>query len=86
MYTMQGDPVAIERWEAWMASPSTANAEAAITTLRAVFAVFNYMNAISNDRQTVETDIMTALTQFDDLYARECVAQSAQQTLPSALL
>lgn len=69
MYTMQGDPAADTRWDAWMASPSRANAEAAITSLRAVFAVFNYMNAILNDRQTVETDIMTALTQFDNLYA-----------------
>jgi hypothetical protein len=70
LYTTQGDPVAESRWNTWMASPSIANAEAAITSLRAVFAVFNYMNAISHDRQTVETDIMNALTQFDDFYAR----------------
>jgi hypothetical protein len=53
-----------------MNSPSQATAESALSSLRAVFAVFNYMNAIADDRQTVETDIMTALTQFDNLYAR----------------
>ncbi|KFA55929.1 hypothetical protein S40293_08857 [Stachybotrys chartarum IBT 40293] len=70
LYTTEGLPTADDVFDNWMSVPSQANAEAALSSIRAVFGVFNYMNANQARRQQVHDDRGSALAQFDDLYGR----------------
>ncbi|KAI1171966.1 chitotriosidase-1 [Nemania sp. FL0916] len=70
MYTTQGLPTADDQWDLWMRNPSQGTAQAAFSSLRAVFGVMNYLRAIQANRQEVFDGRETALEQFDDLYAR----------------
>ncbi|EFQ98549.1 chitotriosidase-1 [Nannizzia gypsea CBS 118893] len=69
VYTTSGDPTSDDVWDGWMTATAT-NANIALSSLRAIFAVFNYMNAISSDRAAVLEDITATLEQFDEIYGQ----------------
>ena len=50
LYTTEGLPTGDDQWAFWMNNPGQGTAEAALSALRAVFGVFNYMNAIADER------------------------------------
>ncbi|KAI5918609.1 hypothetical protein F4810DRAFT_715319 [Camillea tinctor] len=68
IYTAQGRPTAENLWDEWMTNVGQSTAEAAISSLRAVFVVMNYIRDIENFRQQVFDDRNAVLEQFDDLY------------------
>ncbi|KAI1295187.1 hypothetical protein F5Y03DRAFT_399325 [Xylaria venustula] len=70
IYTMGGQPTEDSIWNTWMQIPGQGSAEAALTSLRGVFAVFNNMRAIQPFRDMVFEDRRAAAQQFDDLYGR----------------
>lgn len=85
MYTTEGQGVNDATWGTWMNNPSIANADAALSSIRAVFAVWNYMNGISSYRTNLFEDRRVALAQFDDLYARVCCAFTTSPFPPPLL-
>lgn len=72
MYTTQGLPTADDRWDMWMNNPGQGTAEEALSSLRQVFAVMNYMRAIQANRQLYFDARRAASEVFDDLYGRVC--------------
>ncbi|KAI1798649.1 chitotriosidase-1 [Daldinia bambusicola] len=72
MNTLEGGAASDNTWRAWMRNPTQANAEAALSSTREVFAMFNYMNdpPVRVARLQVFSDIRIALAQFDFFYGR----------------
>ncbi|KAF4833579.1 Chitotriosidase-1 [Colletotrichum siamense] len=70
MYTTEGQGVSDDNWNTWMNNPSLANAEDALSSIRAVFAMWNYMNGIAQYRTDLFDGRRDALAVFDNLYAR----------------
>ncbi|KAF2717776.1 hypothetical protein K431DRAFT_297554 [Polychaeton citri CBS 116435] len=70
LYTRQGDPSSNTAFGNQMDYPGQGTAEAALSNLNAVLGVFNYMNAINADRQTVVDAQVAAAQTWDNLYAR----------------
>lgn len=83
MYTTEGQGVVDTTWAMWMNNPSITNADAALSSIRAVFAMWNYMNGISSYRTNLFEDRRVALAQFDDLYARVCCAFTTYPSPPA---
>lgn len=69
-YTTEGQGVSDDNWNTWMNNPSLANAEEALSSIRAVFAMWNYMNGIAQYRTDLFDGRRDALAVFDNLYAR----------------
>ncbi|KAJ0322115.1 hypothetical protein Brms1b_002330 [Colletotrichum noveboracense] len=70
MYTTEGQGVSDDNWNTWMNNPSLANAEDALSSIRAVFAMCNYMNGVAQYRTDLFDGRRDALAVFDNLYAR----------------
>ena len=73
MYTTEGLPTADTVFNEWLANPSSDTATAAFMSIRAVFAVMNYINAVQETRQEIHQRRRDALIEFDDLYHRVCL-------------
>ncbi|KAJ0383860.1 hypothetical protein COL922a_009592 [Colletotrichum nupharicola] len=70
MYRTEGQGVSDDNWNTWMNNPSLANAEDALSSIRAVFAMWNYMKGIAQYRTDLFDGRRDALAVFDNLYAR----------------
>ncbi|KAI0398768.1 chitotriosidase-1 [Xylaria palmicola] len=70
VYTTVGQPTSNGTWNQWMSNPSQRTATDALSSLRAVFGVMNYLRAIQDNRQMYFDDRRAAAQQFDDLYSR----------------
>lgn len=79
VYTTEAGVTSDEQFLSWIRNPSQNTAEAGLSSLRGIFAVFRYMQAIESQRRAVVDGIHTALVQFDDLYQRVCEIQKRKK-------
>ncbi|KAI0024494.1 chitotriosidase-1 [Xylariomycetidae sp. FL0641] len=72
MYTTNGRAISTERWDDLMGSPSQGTSEEALSGLRGVFSMFNYLNSPLPARARTQSrqDRQAALLQYDDLFGR----------------
>lgn len=59
-----------------MSNPNPQTAADAIGSIRVMFAVFHYMQAIRHQRQSVISDIHDAFENFDTIYAQVCTPRT----------